>query len=188
MTTRAISASTPKLIHSGFTLVEFLITVAALTFVFLIAGPSVSDLLQQRQVKQASGDIFDGLTMAKIEAVKRHSTVRLCPSSDGLSCRNDGDWNKGWMIFADGNDIGSPDRIEILESFDSPDDGVRIQASGVFSGTAAFTLAGVVANNNATTGTFTICPSGAESGSRMVVLDQDGLLQRVRTENSCTSD
>ena len=187
MTSEATSCSTPKPKRSGFTIIEFVISVAVCTVLILLAGPSISGMLQQRQVKETSADIFHSLTVAQIEAARRHSTVRLCPSSDGMSCRNDGDWNKGWMVFADGNGNNKPDRIEIIESFDPPNNQIQIKANGAFAGEIAFTLAGIVASNNATTGAFTICPAKAGADSRVVMLDQDGVLQRVRTENGCDS-
>ena len=94
--------------HIGLTVVEFLIGFTVIAVIALLTAPGVSGLLQGRQIGNAASELARGLSLAKIEAEKRHSTVRVCPSSDGLSCRQDGDWNRGWLVFSDGNGDGSP--------------------------------------------------------------------------------
>jgi len=184
----ADSSGSTRAKNSGFSLIEVMIAVAAVTILFVLAGPSISRMLIERQVKETSVDISRSLTVAQLEAVSSHKTVRLCPSSDGQSCRNDGDWNSGWIVFADGNSDGEPDRTEILETFDSPNGQVEIRANGAFASEAAFTLNGIVADNDVTTGSFTICPSKAGAESTIVMLDQSGALQRRRDREGCTGD
>jgi len=46
------------------------------------------------------------IALARAEAVKRRSAVRVCPlAADQNSCRNDGDWNHGWMVWDGTNPI-----------------------------------------------------------------------------------
>jgi type IV fimbrial biogenesis protein FimT len=180
------NAASARLPQVGLTVIEVLIAFSVFAVVLLIAAPNVSSLVQDHYIKNAGSDLFASLSLAKSEAVRRHSTVRLCPSSDGKSCRADGDWNKGWLVFTDGNANGVPDEIELIQAFAPPSRKVRIVASGALMDTASFTVAGLSRNNESDTGSFKVCHANSGSSHREVTVDQDGWAEVIKINSSCS--
>lgn len=182
---RPVSPGPPQL---GLTVVELLIAFSVFAVILLIAVPGVSSLVQERYIKNVGSDLYAGLSLAKHEAVKRHSTVKMCPSSDGKSCRGDGDWNKGWLVFTDGNANGVPDDIEFIQAFEAPSRKVRIHASGALADVASFTVAGLSPYQGSETGSFKVCHADSGPGHREITVDRDGWAEVVKIETSCNDE
>lgn len=174
--------------HTGLTVVEFLIGFTVIAVIALVTAPSLSGLLQGRQVGNAASELARGLSLAKTEADKRHSTVRVCPSSDGLSCRQDGDWNRGWLVFSDGNGDGSPQEFERIRAYDPPNEKIRIKSSGAITDVLAFTVAGLVKNNNSEKGEFIICHVDSRSKSKKILVDSEGWVNLVKSDSKACLD
>jgi type IV fimbrial biogenesis protein FimT len=182
---RENNAASARLPQVGLTVIEALIGFSVFAVILLIAIPSVSSLVRDQNVKSAGSDLFAGLSLAKHEAIQRHSTVRMCPSSDGKSCRADGDWNKGWLVFTDGNANGVPDDIELIRAFSAPGEKVRIFASGALTDIASFTVAGLSRNKDSETGSFKVCHTDPGSSHREVTVDRDGWAEVIKINSSC---
>jgi type IV fimbrial biogenesis protein FimT len=134
------------------------------------------------------GELAASLSLAKFEAEKRHSTVRICPSSDGASCLQNNDWDKGWLLFSDGNFDGLPQDIELIRAYGPPRKNIRIKASGAFSDSPAFTVAGLTSSQLLTSGEFTVCSWNSEASSRSkVVVNDEGEVNMVKSDGmSCS--
>lgn len=167
----------------GLTVLEMLIILAALAIIVLISVPSSGPLLAKYHLRSASSEIYSGLQLAQSEAGLRSSTVVMCPSSNGNSCRRDGNWNLGWLVFTDGNGNGVAEEIEIIRSFEAPDQRIQITADGAVRTKAAFTIAGLVADNNTQSGQFRVCLSDSESRPRVISVDREGWLEKVPAGN-----
>lgn len=166
------------------TAIELLIILAAIAIVIMISVPGSTMILEHYRLKSTSSDLVTGLNLAKAEALKRNSTVRVCPSSNGRFCRTDGNWNHGWLVFSDGNADGSVQEIEFIEAFPAPDDHVWIVATGAVESVASFTLAGLVQENNYPSGEFHICHKGAESRAKSIAVDQEGWVEASPIEKA----
>ena len=68
--------------------------------------------------------------LAREEAIKRSSTVRVCPSANGRFCRSDGNWDQGWLVYTDGNADGAVQEIELIQAFPAPSEQIHIVAGG----------------------------------------------------------
>ena len=183
--TKDKTAASARLAQFGLTVVELLIAFSVLAVIFLLTAPGVSGLVQEHYLKSTSNDLYVSLSLAKSEAVKRHSTIRICPSSDGISCRQDGDWNKGWLVFADDNVNALPEDIEIIQVFGPPGERVRIHAKGVLAGTVSFTIAGISGNEESDTGEIKVCKASSDSGFRKITVDKEGWLTIIKADTSC---
>jgi type IV fimbrial biogenesis protein FimT len=167
--------------QSGLTAVEMMIALATLAVVILISVPGASMLIEHYRLKSASNDLVSGLYLARAEAINRASTVRVCPSDDGRSCRTDGDWSQGWLVYSDGNGDGIVQDIELLEAFQAPDSHVHIVALGAAQKSAAFTPTGLVRDNDAAKGEFVLC-HGENSSSNAILIDSDGWVSLIPTD------
>jgi type IV fimbrial biogenesis protein FimT len=172
----------------GMTVVELLIIVAALAVVILLAVPGSSMLVEHYRLKSASSNLVEGLNLARGEALRRGSTVRVCPSTNGRFCRSDGDWAQGWLVYSDGNGDGVVQDIELIQAFEGPNVNVRIMPQGAADASIAFTVAGLVPANGADSGEFVLCHAGSEREARTILVDAEGWvsLASVPTEACST--
>jgi type IV fimbrial biogenesis protein FimT len=158
----------------GMTVVELLIFVAALAVVILLAVPGSSMLVEHYRLKSASASLVEGLNLARGEALKRGSAVRVCPSSNGRFCRTDGDWAQGWLVYTDGNGDGVVQEIELLQAFVAPNANVRIISKGAAETSVSFTVAGLVPANGSDSGEFVLCHARSKRDARTVLVDAEG--------------
>lgn len=165
--------------HSGFTVLEVMITLAAIAIVVLVTVPGSNMLMEKYRLKTASGKLFSGLELARSEAQQRSITVMMCPSSNGHTCRRDGDWSMGWVVFTDGNGNGTVQDIELIKAFEAPHQSVNIMAQGAVQNRAAFTATGLNADNSDQTGKFQICLNGSETAPKIVKVDAEGWIRMV---------
>lgn len=161
----------------GLTVLEMLIVLAAIAVVVLIAVPGSDMLLEKYRLKATYSSLLNGLELAKSEAQMRGSTVIMCPSSNGHSCRSDHDWNHGWLVFTDGNGNGTAQDIELIQAFEAPNQKIRIVAKGAVVATASFTMTGLVEQNDAQTGLFRICLQDSDAPPRVVNVNEEGWVQ-----------
>lgn len=170
--------------NTGLTAVELLIVLAAIAVVVMISVPGSTMVLEHYRLKAASNELTGSLNLAKEEALKRSSTVRVCPSSNGRFCRNDGNWNHGWLVYSDGNADGTVQDIEFIQAFQAPSQKVRIIATGAVQDLASFTMSGLVQDRDYKSGEFHICHEGAQSRSRSISVDQEGWVLAMPIEKA----
>ena len=182
---RGDAASSDRLSQVGLTVVEVLIIFSVIAVVLLLTAPQISALVQDRNVRNTASELYGSLILTRDEAAKRHSTARICPSSDGRSCRVDGNWSRGWLVYSDGNANGEPEAMEIIQVFEPRGKEVRVTASGAVASDAGFTIEGVLENQESGRGTFKICRSGSNSGSRKITVDQNGWVDMIKLDTSC---
>lgn len=169
--------------NQGFTILEVLITLAAIAIVVSVTVPGSNMLLEEYRLKTASGKLVSGLEMARSEAHQRGLTVMMCPSSNGHSCRRDGDWSMGWLVFTDGNGNGTVQDIELIKAFEAPHQKVNILAQGAIQNHAAFTATGLSADNGKQTGKFQVCLHGSNAKPKIVEVDSEGWIQQVKVHD-----
>lgn len=163
----------------GVTALEILIVLAAIAIVVMVSIPTSTIFLEKYRVEATYGDLLSGLELAVSEAQVRSSTVRMCPSSNGHTCRSDGNWNHGWLVFSDGNDNGTVQDIELIRTFGAPDRHIRIVAKGAVKTVASFTTTGLVRNGGTQTGLYRICHQESDSPPRIVHVNEDGWVELV---------
>ena len=86
----------------GFTTTELMVVIAIVAVLTAIAVPSMRTMIETQRVKNASFDVFSGMTLARSEAVKRNTTVTVTPSG--------GNWASGWTVTdSNGNVLAKQD-------------------------------------------------------------------------------
>jgi type IV fimbrial biogenesis protein FimT len=165
--------------EKGLSVLELLVIFAALAVVILITVPGSTFLLEKYRVRATYAHLLDGLELAKAEAELRSSSAVVCPSSNGKTCRTDGNWNQGWLVFSDGNGNGTAQEIELIRAYAAPNPNIQISAKGAVRSKATFTLTGLVEVDGAQTGQFKICHRGSDSPPRVVIVQEDGWVELV---------
>ena len=74
----------------GFTVVEILVVMAVVAIVLGIAGPALSHMVANQQVRAAAYDLHAALNIARSEALTRNAAVTVAPVG--------GDWAQGWSL------------------------------------------------------------------------------------------
>jgi len=172
----------------GLTVLEMLIVIAALAVIVLISVPGSGMLLAKYRLDSATNGIHEGLELARTEAQLRNSTVVMCPSSNGHVCRRDGNWTMGWLVFTDGNGDGVVEDIELIRSFEAPNSAIQIIATGAVQSRAAFTLTGLVPDNDASSGQFKICLEDSDKPPKLLSVLEEGWLQEIPArDQDCSS-
>src|SRR5687767_10524152 len=100
----------------GFTLIEALVTVAILAVLAAVAAPSYNNAITSNKLTSYANSFVSSALLARSEAIKRNTVVRLCRSSDGLACATSGTWQQGWIVFNDVNNDGAVDTTETVIS------------------------------------------------------------------------
>jgi Tfp pilus assembly protein FimT len=175
--------------NRGFTVLDLLVTMAALAIVILIAVPSSTAAIHKHQINEAAGNLLSGLAEARTESIARSSIVTVCPSSNGFTCRHDTNWNLGWLVYTDGNADGQVQEFEKLLAFEAPANRIRIRARGAVASRASFTAAGLTPNDEAASGIFLVCLSGSDVEPRVLDVGADGLTTlRPARGQTCESE
>jgi type IV fimbrial biogenesis protein FimT len=148
--------------------------------------PMYSSVLQKNRIGTTSSLLYTTLNVARGEALKRRSDVRVCPSSDGASCRGDGDWSDGWLTFDDVNSNDSPETAEIIRVVDALESGVTIVVTEPISGYLQFRPTGVMVGNAGNSGEFRICHVDSSVFSHVLNISTLGQVSlEQRTQSDC---
>ena len=100
----------------GFTLIEALVTIAILAVLAAVAAPSYNNAIMSNKLTSYANSFVSSALLARSEAIKRNTVVRVCRSTDGLACATDGTWQQGWIVFNDIDNDGVVDTNETVIS------------------------------------------------------------------------
>ena len=156
--------------QTGFTLIELVVTFAVLAIVLTIAIPNFSSLQAGSRLTAQVNDLVSMLSYARVEALKRGSSVTVCKSSDGANCATSGNWEQGWIVVNNG---------AVLKRRMALATGYTVTGSTSIASSVTFTSTGAPQQN----GTFSFC-SGAVGKS--VALSGTGRLSVSDTGASCS--
>lgn len=107
---------------TGFTLIELMVVVAALSLTAMVVVPSMQRLIHSNQLRTESSRLLSALNFARSEAISRNATVSMCPStffSGGKAICSD-NYADGWIVFSNRNkdrvvNDGSDEIIRVFE-------------------------------------------------------------------------
>ena len=98
--------------HSGFTLIELMVTVAVLAILMAIGLPSFQNVMRSNRVATGTNEVIAAIALARTEAIRNNRGTSLCRSASGTAC--DGTWTQGGMVWADLDGDGSVDADETV--------------------------------------------------------------------------
>lgn len=85
----------------GFTLIELMLTISIVAVLVTIGVPGMQQMMRTNARASSSNELISTINQARSEAVKRNTTVSLCPSTNGSSCTGGTSWSGGWIAFVD---------------------------------------------------------------------------------------
>jgi type IV fimbrial biogenesis protein FimT len=87
--------------HTGFTLIELVITVALFGILVMWAIPNVTTFIKNARISSVTNELISDIGVARQEAQRRGRAVKICASNNGTSClTGTPDWMEGWIIEA----------------------------------------------------------------------------------------
>ncbi len=90
--------------HSGFTLLEVMVTLAVGVVVLAVGVPAFNNMMSTNQAVGYANSLVGAIRLARSEAVKRADSVTICASNIDQTACSGNNWNNGWIVFSDNND------------------------------------------------------------------------------------
>jgi type IV fimbrial biogenesis protein FimT len=167
--------------HTGFTLIELMVTIAVLGILLSIAIPSFQNMLLNNRIAAQANQVITAFNYARSEAVKRAAPATVCSTSGGAACAGSTNWSTGWLVFADADGDGSVDGGEaILRVWPALGGGNTLKAGTHLRVT--FTATGFSTGFN---DTFRLCDERGTADARAITINAMGRSYVKKGTASC---
>jgi type IV fimbrial biogenesis protein FimT len=163
---------------AGYSLYELIMTLAVAAVVLGLGVPPLGHLVADQRLGVESNALFHAIHRARQESIVRRRVVSICASNDAEYCDPDGDWSRGWIVFANKGRTGLAlrDEGERLISQHKVGATARIRSNRrVFSFRST--------HLRATNGTLIVCDRSERAVSRAVIVSYTGR-PRVARKNT----
>lgn len=95
--------------HSGFTLIELMVTIAVAAIILAFAIPSFESFVNANRLTSAANEMVASMQVARMEALRNNHRAVVCftgnPEAATPSCVTSG--VKGWITFLDPDNSGT---------------------------------------------------------------------------------
>lgn len=155
--------------NKGFTLLEALIALSIVAILMTVAIPSLSRTVSNARRTSIINDLITSAHLARMSAIKRNQQLVICADEGARSCRANGDWRKGWLVFVNADGDWPPqlgDNDTVLQRY-APVGRHLINSNRSYY---AFHRVG----RRSTNGTLTICDDRYPAQARAVIISYTG--------------
>lgn len=179
--------------HTGFTLIELVMSIAIVGILLTVGIPSFRALITNNRITTQTNDFISDLAHARAEAVRRNSRVTICRSNTGTSCVPSSNWRDGWIVFTDPAVPGTYTSASetLLRVRGAMPTGMTLLDNGGFTNSGDFLqflpsglVSGVSGGSSTTAATFTLCISGYRG--RTINFNSIGRVNVTAMTTNCT--
>lgn len=170
----------------GFTLFELVIIVAVAAILAGVAIPSYLTLTKNYRMAAQVNDLVTDLHTARNEAIRRSTTVTLCPSSNDKTCDTGSsvDWASGWIMFVDVDASGARQTPAsgyeaLLRVHASLHKNTTLDGGNNFPNHISYTAIGF-SNNN---GKFVFCDDRGPPYATAIYISKTGRIRIAHTDS-----
>jgi type IV fimbrial biogenesis protein FimT len=154
---------------SGMTLIELLIGLATLSILVSLSVSGFSRLIDAARMNSNVNDLVHSFHTARQISRAKGTEITVCKSPDGQQCTTTGNWDDGWLIFAN-LDQDSPPQLDpgetLLEVHGS------VTALNITSNRRAFSMRPF--GKRSTNGTLIYCDRRGSESARSVIVSYTG--------------
>ncbi|MCE2744846.1 MAG: GspH/FimT family protein [Burkholderiales bacterium] len=166
--------------QAGVSLVEILIAVAILALLALAATPQLIEYTEKRRLYNSLNEFQAAISLARSEAIRRNTSVRLSPVSNDQN----NIWGSGWYVWIDQNSNSQFDTngdVVLLSKSVLPP-GVTA-SSNASNSTLEFTGSGFIRNFNPTNTTSQVIDVRICTGTtgELISISRNGLTTNLRS-------
>ena len=162
--------------QSGFTLVEFLVTIAVLVIVMAVAAPSMAAFAANNQVVSTKSAFTSSIALARTEAARLGQAVYLQAAAGGIAGN---EYRNGWAIYVDSDGSGGVNAGDLLlRKFDAPSDRITLTGTNLIGFQPTCYLVG------AATQDYKVCRSSGSTVGFTVSVTPAGIAD-VRAISTC---
>jgi type IV fimbrial biogenesis protein FimT len=99
--------------HSGFTLLELMVTLAIAAVLMMVSVPGLTTWRRNAELVSVTSTLVAAINTARGEAMKRGMNAMVVPAAGSY-------WNSGWRVFVDINRDNAWDADDMLVSQQEP--------------------------------------------------------------------
>ena len=167
---------------SGLTLIELLITTTIIGISYTAVVPYFNGFFDHVRGYSTTHALRQTMVLARSEAIKRNTVVRICPTDNGVSCSSTSEWQNGWITYVpdQGQTALMPENIILDVS--EPKTGIKIIKNGR-ENTVRFSSRGSIGLNRS----FSICSSKTDNPISRLVLYRTGRIRIADDDIDCKS-
>tara|TARA_R110001583_G_scaffold26571_7_gene95840 strand:- start:6723 stop:7205 length:483 start_codon:yes stop_codon:yes gene_type:complete len=150
--------------NSGFTIVELMVVLAILAILLSVAPPTFNTFIKGSQMTTNSNDLIGALNFARMEAIKRGSSVQL-GQRDGST------WLGGFVVWVDTDGDGTLDAGEELQLWEPYSEGTSVYSTNSIT---RFTFAATGEVDNVDN--LTLCDNRSGETGRYITILSSGAI------------
>jgi len=163
----------------GLSFLELTTTMAITGIVFGIAIPSLGNLIKENRLATHINTLRSSLSLTRSIAVEQNVYSVICKSSDGENCSREGNWNDGWIVFADKDNnrkISGKENPVLVQGPLPETTSVTYRAFGS-KNYIAYRPTGLTRTN----GTFVLCNPDSPNRAKTLILNKSGRIRLSKT-------
>jgi type IV fimbrial biogenesis protein FimT len=164
--------------HSGFTLIELIVTVSIAAILLSMAIPSFIGTIASNRLTTNANEFVTALNLARSEAINRgiSVTVRKVDNNSFTNLGAGANWEDGWDVFTDNDSDGVFDNLDgdtLIRTYAALKTSYTLRGNNNFVNFIRYRPDG--SSNNL--GSFITCDNGSITGAKLIIVNAVG---RVR--------
>ncbi|MES9945609.1 MAG: GspH/FimT family pseudopilin [Candidatus Thiodiazotropha sp.] len=163
----------------GFTLLELIVTMSIVVILLGMGIPAFRALTAKNLQSSEINSFVHHFYLARSLSITNQTHHVLCPSSDGVSCTNSGEWGQGYILYEDSNPNRIRDQNEQLQAVHRPNQEMAIDIAS--SQYRRFVVYGGDGRPSGYNLTLTFCDPSSQIPPKAVILSNLG---RVRVSET----